>query len=256
MTPAYSGCHAPLFFSISSGFALEQDVRRVVRQVEEKWARLVFLDESLRVLRQLILALAALGRARLRVRATGDCDIEALFLRPEPRPAEMPLADARRDVAGLAQHLREREFLQRELPFENRLKHFLRRSIGPARQEIRDVQPRRIFPREQRRARRRAHGLPIRIREPHPLPCELVEVRRVVIGATVAVEIVDAEIVREDEDDVRLVRSEGHDRGDENAEEETEELHARRWHPRRAHAASANSRSGGLRACDSAFGGG
>ena len=71
--------------------------------------------------------------------------------------------------------------------------------------KIRDVQPPRRFAGHDRRPRSRAdRRRAVGAREAHPLARQPVEIRRRLVLAPVAREIVHPEVVAEDEDDIRL----------------------------------------------------
>ena len=116
----------------------------------------------------------------------------------------MPFADVAGRVSRRFQHFRESDFLQRQLPERIWLQEPLVRSIGSAIKKIGQVQPSRVFAGENAGPRRRAdRASGIGIGESHSIRGEPVDVRRVVVFATVAADIAATEIVHEDDDDVR-----------------------------------------------------
>ena len=111
--------------------------------------------------------------------------------------AEMPLADQRRAVAGGAQQRRQGRMTWRQ-------------ADGLGRRRVdrlleADGQPILIAPGDQRRPRRRTDGrVGVGLGEFQPLEREPVDVRRRVVLLAVAAHVGIAEVVGEDEDDVRL----------------------------------------------------
>ena len=111
--------------------------------------------------------------------------------------AEMPLADQRGAIARLPEQRRQRGMARRQADIPGRRR--IDRLLEP------DRQPVLIAAGDQRRARRRADGrIGVGLGEPHPFQREAVDVRRRVVELAVATHIRVAEIVRQDEDDVRL----------------------------------------------------
>ena len=116
--------------------------------------------------------------------------------------AEMPLADDGRLVAGLLEALRHEplggvEAVTRGAGDDDRLQAVAER----------------IAPGHQRRARGRAHGLHVELRELRAARGERVEVRRLDVRAAVEADILPAEIVGDDVDDVGFVRRVSGDTG-------------------------------------------
>src|SRR4030095_10510518 len=128
-------------------------------------------------------------------------DVEALTRRKVRREmAEVPLADERRRVASLAQHLGD-GLLGGIEPG---------RVEGEEHAERAELHPGRIAPREQRRARRCAdRRTDVELREPRPLARHAIQVRRRDVGTSVAAEVAVAHVVREYEDEVRAARPRG-----------------------------------------------
>ena len=125
----------------------------------------------------------------------------------------MPLADVRRDVAGVLQFLRERPLLQRKLHQNVRTLQSVIRVGRLAGQPVGEIQTGRVLAGHQSRPGRRADRTSgVRVRQFHSGFGEGVEMRRPVKGAAVTAEVSLTEIVDHDEDDVRLVRSGGHRR--------------------------------------------
>ena len=112
--------------------------------------------------------------------------------------AEMPLSDQRRRVALLLQKVGDRHFVLVDPDIVVWKEHALQADAL------------RVAPRHQRRARRRADGgRGVEVGELHPLRRELVDVRRLDLGRAVAREIVIADVVTDDVNDVdRLIRRE------------------------------------------------
>jgi hypothetical protein len=118
--------------------------------------------------------------------------------------SEVPLAKTCRGVALALQHARQRWF----------------RHIDNERTRIHhrppDVFAERILAREQCIPRRRANRRRrMRVREPPPLVREPVDIRRLHLQRAIAAEIAIAEVICEDEHDVRLRREERGAKGDE-----------------------------------------
>src|SRR5207249_9586620 len=84
------------------------------------------------------------------------------------------------------------------------MKHFLRNAIGTARQVGGQVQTRRRLAGEDSRPRGRADGLgAVGAGKTDALLRETIEVRSVVVLAAIAMEIVNAEVIAENEEDIR-----------------------------------------------------
>ena len=119
--------------------------------------------------------------------------VEAAVLRPVllVGVAEVPLADHRRLVADVLQRLRQRALVGRQ-------------AVGVAGEDHQRLQAvaHRIAAGHQRRARRRADGLAVERLEPHAALGQRVDVRRLDLAAAIA-EVGVAEVVGEDDDDVR-----------------------------------------------------
>ena len=96
-----------------------------MREVEEERPVAVRVDEALRLGRQVVLALAAFGLARLGRRLAGVLDVESLIARHESLGAEVPLANHRRGVARRAQPLGQRRLFERELLPHHRVQELL-----------------------------------------------------------------------------------------------------------------------------------
>ena len=100
----------------------------------------------------------------------------------------------------------DRDLFERQIlrPIGHEQLRILRHQAG---NPIGDVQPRRIFAGEQRRARGRADRAGrVGLREFHAVLRELVDVRRLVQIAAVAGEVGPAEVVDQNQHDVRLRR--------------------------------------------------
>ena len=107
--------------------------------------------------------------------------------------AEVPLADDGRRVAGLLQGLRQRALLQRQAVLRPRPDHA---DLQPV--------PHRIAARHQGGPRRGADRLHVELLEPRARRRELVEVRRLDLLAAVEADVGIAQVVGQDEDDVRF----------------------------------------------------
>ena len=124
---------------------------------------------------------------------------------PGPPPAEVPLADTRSGVPLLAEQPGDRELLLRDERLRERADHV-------------PLQPRppRVPAGEQGVAGRRAdRGGRVRVREPHPLSGQPIDVRRGYLrGRVVTADVAVPEVVRQNVDDVRLRRLGGIQRAD------------------------------------------
>ena len=163
----------------------------------------VLLDKPLAIgiafaQRQRRIVLRTLWMPRPHVVGVGDAPpfVEAVLRRQERLPvAEMPLAVERRRVALSAAEFRERQRV---------LRHACRRSRP---QGARDPDPMRIAPGEQRCPRGGADRLRHReVRGTQPFTGHRIEARRLDARASVAGEIAVAEVVGEDDHDVRRRR--------------------------------------------------
>ena len=188
-----------------------------VRQVHKKRFVFVLVDEADRFVREpvgKILALGAIGQRRNSIRreevfrarlvGAGDDEVEAVLVGIIFFATQVPLADAGRRVAGVVKHVGHRRFFERQVfrPIGHDQLGVIRHLAGDP---IGDVQPGRVFAGEQGGTRRRAHGARgIVLREFHAVARELVDVRRFVELAAVAGQVGPAQIVGEDEDEVRL----------------------------------------------------
>ena len=121
--------------------------------------------------------------------------VHALLLRHSRRAvaAETPLADDAGVVARALEHLRERRVLAAQRD---------RVAVRPV--VATDARVASVLAREERPARGRTAGAArVGLREAHPLAGEAVEVRRGKLLLPVATQVSPAQIVREDDDDVR-----------------------------------------------------
>jgi len=121
--------------------------------------------------------------------------VKASLLRPilEVGVAEVPFADDRRLVARVLEALRHEELRRIEAVVG-------RAGDDDGLQAVAEW----IAARHQRRARRRAHGLHIELRELRAFRSELVEVRRLDVRSAIKAHILPAEIIGDDVDDVRF----------------------------------------------------
>ena len=94
----------------------------------------------------------------------------------------------------------QQRLLRGRLPHTARLQHHLRQMA----MRLCDAKPRRIKPGEQGCARGRTQRLPVGIAKFHPACGQPVNVRRLVKRRAVARKVAPAEIVGEDENNVRL----------------------------------------------------
>ncbi len=218
-------------------------MHRVVGHVEEEWSLGVLLDEACRLIgfavgeelalapglerRDVVEGSAIAPDVRIEVarratdRAAADVVIKALLVGPVWFRAKVPLADVARSVAGGLQRLgdgdlvelhpvRVRRAEELAVPESDVLGRVLRgRPVldMPDVDIVGDADARGVSPGHDRGARRRAHrARGVAVGEAHPLRREAVDVRRLVVPAAVAGDVCPAEIVDEDQDDVRLPR--------------------------------------------------
>src|SRR5690606_168885 len=141
---------------------------------------------------------------------------------PAPFGAEVPLAREKRGVTSVLERLGESHLTQREFGAVRRREQFcvaipfLR--LGRA-DVISDAAPLRIFAREQAGSRGgtdRARG--VGIAEPRAFTSEAVKMRRFVEGAAVATEVALAEIIGNEENNVRSLRGDERPTGGEQEE--------------------------------------
>ena len=147
-----------------------------------------------------------------------DRDVEPLARRAAGVAAEVPLADERGAVAARAQTLGDRHLVGGQPGRALRLGDLLHRGSGVGRrqrserrrqrrQRMGEMKPRRALAGEERGSARRAHRRRgVGLGEAQALAGEAVEVRRAVVGVTVAREIEGAQIVDHDDDDARPLR--------------------------------------------------
>ena len=157
--------------------------------------------------RVVVLALSPFGRRWRRVGRSRIDVIKALLFRSKAGPAQMPLANARAGIAGLFQIFGQRLFFQRQLHSDFRVQHHLRLCVGPPRQKCRQMQPPRRLPRQNPRPRRRTDRLrAVAAGKSHSLRRHPIQIWRRLIFAAITRQIVDAQIVGKDQDDVGLFR--------------------------------------------------
>lgn len=120
-------------------------------------------------------------------------------------PANMPLADETGDVAGFTEIARKGLDVQRHVHRDFGMEQTLATRIPPPREERGEVKAGRVETCQEPGTGRRADGLgSIRRREPESLFSQAIEIRRIVVLASVAAEVVDAEVVADHENDVWL----------------------------------------------------
>ena len=132
----------------------------------------------------------------------GNVQVEAVVRRPVARPAEMPLADARRRVAGRMESVGDRLFFQRQVlgPIGHQQLGITGHRAG---NPVGDVQPGGILAGQQGRPRRRTNSTGrIVLREPHPFLGQPVEARRFIQIASEAAQIGPAQVIGENEHDI------------------------------------------------------
>jgi len=204
----------------------ERDVRVVEGQVEQERLFLAALDELHGDLGLPEFALAALGRFRTGVGPAREVLVETVISRLMALASEVPLTHRRRGVAPGLEQLGDRLDTFRKMRVDRCGEHAMRGAVGASGEEGRDLQAGRALARHQGRARRRADGgRGVGLREARPFSGELVEVRRPLVLATEAAEVVDAEVVGEKDHEVgrgllRTERGEAGKHGEEQAEEE------------------------------------
>ena len=113
--------------------------------------------------------------------------------------AEVPLADHAGRVAARLQQLGERDLVERQALGRAVAQHLRRRAAGDAVHAAADRQPAG----QQRRPARRAHRLDVEAGPLLPRRRHRVEARRAVVRAAEGAEIAVAQVVGEDDDDVR-----------------------------------------------------
>ncbi len=185
-----------------------RDVRGVVGQVDQEGAVAVVFDESFGGGGQIVFALAAFGCRGLGIRLARMIEVEAVLPRAEALAADVPLAERAADVAGLLEVLRQHHLFQRHLHLDLGVQNLLGDAVGAAGQKGGQVQAGWGLAREDRRPRRRADRLgAVGGGETHAFLCETIQAGRVVVMPPVTVQIVDAQIVAKNENDVRPLPS-------------------------------------------------
>ena len=183
------------------------DVGIVVREIQEEGTLTIGVDEALRLPGEIVLALSPLPLARNRGRLAGVEDVESLLERTEAGAPEVPFAQGSRCVPGVAQPLRQRRLAEWQVLPNRRVQHSLRGRVRAAREKRGQVEPRRSASGQDRRPRRRAdRRCHVGGREPQSFGGKSIQMRRAVVAAAIGAEVVDAKIIREDEDDVRRPR--------------------------------------------------
>ncbi len=195
----------------------------VVRQVEEEGAVLVLLDELLGLDGQPVAEILAFAaalpqpghgvalalvrpeiRGRMAVMRSGDVEVETLMLGVIVPAAEVPLADAGRDIAGRLERLGDVHFVQGQILPPRRHEQPMGGRVAFAGDPIGQMQSRGPLAGEDAGPRRRADRAGgVGVGEPHPLPGQAVDVRRLVELAAVAAHVGPAQVVGKDEDDIR-----------------------------------------------------
>ena len=209
-----------VFFQ-QGGFGLQRVVDGVVREVNEERLFAILLDEadrlagetvgevfplrSIRQVREFIRAEIGWWRA---LSATAQVEVEALMLGPMlGRFAEMPFSEESGFVAAGLQSLGEGDFIERQEWLNRRPLELLVRFVLAARQPVRDAQARGVFAGQDARARRRANRRGgVGIGKAHAFLRQAVKIGRFVKSASVATDVRPAEIIGEDENNVRLPR--------------------------------------------------
>ena len=136
-----------------------------------------------------------------------DVDLEPHRLRGMPRIPHMPLAHMEGPVTGRLQNLRYCLLTVGQVRF----RECGQQGLVPCRSPGRlppggHMQPCRMFPGQDRCPGGGTDGHRIGAREPHPLPCKPVKVRRLMQVRPVAGQIGPAEIIRQDEHHIRRPR--------------------------------------------------
>ena len=171
----------------------------MVREEQEERLVPVELNELQRLVGEALDLLVAVGPA------AGAGDVEALLVRAEQLPpAQVPLAEASRDVAGRLERLGDGRLLQGELVVDLGDAE-LRPRPPVAGDEVRHADAGGVLARQDARPCRRADGAGgVGVGEPHALPGEPVDDRREVVRAAVAAQVRPAHVVDQDEDEVEL----------------------------------------------------
>jgi len=203
----------------------ERDVRVVEGEVEEEGLGLAALDELHRVVGLAEFAFAALRRGGAGIGASGEVLVKAMVGRLVAFAAEVPLAYGRGGVALGLEQLRNRLHAGREVGVDRRAQQPVRAAVGAAGEEGRDLEAGRTLAGQQAGARRRAdRSRGVGLREARAFGGEFVQVRRALVLAAEAAEVVDAQVIGEEDHEVgrRLLRAGGDER-EQGAEDEAED---------------------------------
>ena len=189
-------------------------VALAVGEVLARPARLQGVDEEVALLRAVRIEIAG----RMADAAAADVDVVALLVGVPGSGAEVPFADVAGDVARCVQRFGDSHFVEVQVDVVSRAEQpapsrgDVARLPGAVGREfvqkrfvdvIGQSEPRRIAPRLNRRPGRRTDGAGgVAVGEAHSLPGQPVDVRRLVILAPLARQILPAEIVDEDDDQI------------------------------------------------------
>ena len=203
--------------------SFDRVVHGEVRQVEEEGAVPALLDEVDGEVGQsvgeVLVFLAFDDQARHQVRRevaaargragkVGRLHVEALVERACFAAAEVPLAEDRRAVAVFPERFGERHLVQRQGRQLLGAQHLLEGMLPAARQPVRQAQPCRVLAGQERGARGRTDvRRRVRIGEAHAPLGERVDVGRLVERAAEYADVAPAQVVHEEEDDVRRLLS-------------------------------------------------
>jgi hypothetical protein len=139
-----------------AGRRRERNVRVVKGEVEQEGSGLVALDELHREVRLAKLALAALRRLGPGIGAARVVLVEAMLGWRVILAAEVPFADRRADVAAGFEQFGEGRDAVGQGQVDRSAEEPVRRAVGAAGKEGRDLEPRGVLTGQQRGARRGA----------------------------------------------------------------------------------------------------
>ena len=192
-------------------------MNRKVRQVNEEWLVLVrfneldgFVGQAIRkeLSGRPVLQVGIFVRREITCRGTArnprDAKIESKMFRSRFRPAQMPFADARGHIPGRLEPLRNGCLTGRQAfrPIRRRQKFRVREFFTG--NVVGDVQTRRVFAGEERRAGWRAERCGgVSLGESHSLAREPVNVRCFVKWAAITAQPGPAEVIGEDENEIK-----------------------------------------------------
>ncbi len=191
-----------------SGFRFESGVDGVMREVDEERTVFILFDEVAGGARHRVETFGILRLIALLI-GIGTrvvADVEALRFRLAAAfVAEMPLAEMRGRISGIAQRFGHGDLLWRKFlrVGDRNHAHQLARSTKSAVDGV-DAVARRVLARHQARAARRAIGSGgVGVTKHHALRGEFIDVRGFVEVAALIADVAPAEVIREDEEDVR-----------------------------------------------------